>query len=124
MERLGDQRPCPAHRRGDILDGQADGADTRTMGDLMRMGEAISVGVDDKIDRALRPALNELRLVHTGATEAHRLKQCAQPRTGLTVDGELDEFHPTATGARRQGRGRRQPGGDARGGELIAQQDQ
>src|SRR5687767_6295153 len=67
VERLVEQGLRPTEGSGGIVNHQADGAHPGPVHDIVRMREAFLLGVDDNIDRTLRPSRHRLGFVHTGA---------------------------------------------------------
>ena len=67
-ERL--QRLRARHGPAGIIDIHSDGADPRTMRDVMRVRETIRLAIDDEFDMALRPALDILTAMRPGLAKA------------------------------------------------------
>ena len=69
-----------------------------------RVGEALTLAVDNKVDLALRVEIDILRAVPTGAPEPEALNERDQFACGRIAGREFDEFGPLNRWRRRQGR--------------------
>ena len=72
------------------------------MRDLIGVGKAVRIGVEDEVDGALRPARHRLRLVLPDLAEPEPGEQAGQRLHGSFADGELDELDAEAFRPRRQ----------------------
>ena len=81
---------------GGVVHLEADGAHGRAMRDLIGVGKAVRIGVEDEVDGALRPARHRLRLVLPDLPEPEPGEQAGQRLRGGLADGELDELDAEA----------------------------
>ena len=81
-----------------IVDVERDGADARTVGDVVRMRKAVGFAVDDEFDLALRPPLDRLAAMQPGLAEAELAEQFGEIAGLVLVDGE---FHKADAAALR-----------------------
>ena len=58
------------HGFADVIDIDRDRADAGAMSDVVRMGKAIGLAIDDQIDVALRPPFDVLAAMGTGFAKA------------------------------------------------------
>src|SRR4051794_28517327 len=89
------------------------------MGDVVRMGKAIALAIDDEFDSALRPPLDRLAAVQPGLAKTELAEQLGERGSLGLVDGEFDEAYAMSARLRRQ-RTVRVVG--PRGGQLVLQQ--
>jgi hypothetical protein len=68
----------------------------------MRVGEAVGLGVDDQVDRSLRPAVDRLRAMAAGLAETEPAQENAKVLGGGFVDGEFDEADALGGETRRR----------------------
>ena len=92
-------------RRLGAGDLEPDGANRRPMRDVVRMGEAFLLLVDDQIDRALASSASPPSICAVAAAlEAETGDETGEFVGGMVVGGKFDEFDAEALRARRHRR--------------------
>ena len=85
-----------------IIDINRDGADSRAVGDIVRVGKAIRLAIDDQLDIALRPSLHVLAAMRTGLAKTELAEQRGQiPGFGF-IDSKFDKSDAAALRFRLQ----------------------